>query len=348
LNNGVEHLKKARALFLDLTREQPANEDFQHDLANTSHILANALERAGDPSGALEQYRAAASTSEKLVEKKPHDKMFRLSQLKDERSLALALWKQQGDETTARAVIDKALGLIQALIAEDPTNASYQNGLFHLNLDAGQLRAETDPAVALGYFRKAAEVEEKLLTADAANSEAEIGLADIYMNIAHALSRQGDASQALSYYSKSAEHYEKYTGLSTHPHWGVSLKAVTARAGAAAMRAQLGGYDVALEECSRLTERLREIPDDPASTENRLFRAETYEYLGYAYRDIAAASKGSINRNKQYFTAARDMFRQSMNIVEDVRSRGGLDMSDKKQAKSVAAELAKCDAALGK
>lgn len=347
-NTGVEHLKKARALLLNLTREQPANEDFLDDLGSTSASLAQALVAAGDLRGALEEYRAAASISEKLVEKNPQNKKFRLSQLIDERSLALALWKQHGDEAAAKAVIDKALGLIQALIAEDPTNTNYQIGLFYLNNDAGTLRAETDPAAALGYFRRAAEVAENLFKADPANSDAEVRVADIYMNMAHALSRQGDVSQALSYYNKSAEHCEKLSRPSTDPNWGASLNAVIARAGAAAMQARTGASDLALGECSKLTARLREIPDDPSNVQFRLWRAEAYEYLGYAYRGIAAASKASVSESKQYTTVARHMFRESINLFDDVRSHGGLNVPDAREAKSVADEIAKCDAALAK
>jgi eukaryotic-like serine/threonine-protein kinase len=345
--SSVEHLKKARALFFDLTREHPTSENDLDHLTITSVSLADALTHIGDLGGALEQYRAAASNAEKLVEKKPHDNSFLLSQIIAERALSRALWRQQDEGAEAKTANDKAVRLIQVVIAADPTNTNYQNGLYHLYCDGGQIRAETDPAAALEYFRRAADVVEKLFQADPANLQAELGIADVYMFSAQALSHQGDFDAALSYYSRSADHFE-HVFAAAPSNTGAALKAVTGRAGAAAMRARAGGSDVALAECKRLAAHVREIPEDPKNVAFRLFRAEAYEYLGNAYRDIAAASNASATQKSQYIVLARDMFRQSTNIFDDVRSRGGLDASDTKEAKSVAEEMAKCDAALAK
>jgi eukaryotic-like serine/threonine-protein kinase len=346
--SGAEHLKKARALLIDLSREQPADESLKDELATTLVSLGSALQRAGDVSGALEQYRAAVSIPEGLVRAKPHDKTFRLLQLTAQEGLTTALWIQHDDVNAAKAANDKTLALTQALIAEDPGNADYQQALAHVYHEGGEMRADNDPPAALECYRKGAEVEEKALTADPANSAAERVLANEYNEMAHLLSRKGDNSEALLYYNKSAEHFEKLSTAAAHPYLGSSFKAVTARAGAASMRARLGNTDFGLGECRRLTAQLHEIPDDPTNVHFRLLRAEAYEYLGYAYRDIAAASKASASQSKQYMTVARDMFRESVNISDDVRSRGGLDPDDAVEAKSVAAELAKCDAALAK
>ena len=45
-STGVEHLQKALTLYLDLTREQPANDDLQLELADTRNQLGTAMERA--------------------------------------------------------------------------------------------------------------------------------------------------------------------------------------------------------------------------------------------------------------------------------------------------------------
>ncbi len=64
-NNGYEHLRKALALYLDLTREQPGNEELQLELAGTRNQLGAALEKRGDLAGALEQHRAALADRRK-------------------------------------------------------------------------------------------------------------------------------------------------------------------------------------------------------------------------------------------------------------------------------------------
>ncbi len=45
---------------------------------------------------------------------------------------------------------------------------------------------------------------------------------------------------------------------------------------------------------------------------------------------------------------ARDMFRQALNVLEDLRRRGTLDANNDEWAKGIAGEIAKCETALGK
>jgi tetratricopeptide (TPR) repeat protein len=260
--------------------------------------------------------------------------------------LTQTLWMQPDDEIAAKAANDKALAVAQALVAADPVNTDYQQGLVAAYALGAEMRKASDPSAALEYYRRTAEMEEKLLKADPANAVAERNLKDGYIEIAHLLSHRRDASQALLYYSKAVEHSEKLSANTAHADPGVSLKALTARAGAAGMRTRLGDIDFALDECSRLTAQLPEIPDDPTNVHFRSYRAEAYEYLGYAYRDIAAASKPPASQTRQYINIARDMFRESMNIFDDIRTRGGLEPTDAVEAKSVAGEIAQCDTEL--
>lgn len=47
-------------------------------------------------------------------------------------------------------------------------------------------------------------------------------------------------------------------------------------------------------------------------------------------------------------SAARDMFRQALNVLEDLRRRGTLDPNNEVYAKNIAGEVAKCETALAK
>src|SRR5262249_8477416 len=78
-NNGLEHLWKALTLCLDLTREQPANDDLQLELADTRTMLGRSMMGRNDFAGALEQLSAAVSTCEKLVASNPRDQRYRLA-----------------------------------------------------------------------------------------------------------------------------------------------------------------------------------------------------------------------------------------------------------------------------
>ena len=46
-------------------------------------------------------------------------------------------------------------------------------------------------------------------------------------------------------------------------------------------------------------------------------------------------------------SAARDMFQQTLNILDDLRRQGSLGANEQ-WAKEIAGEIAKCDAALGR
>ena len=74
-------------------------------------------------------------------------------------------------------------------------------------------------------------------------------------------------------------------------------------------------------------------------------RAQAYEYLGYAYVALAASPKASASETRQRTGAARDMFQQSLNILDDLRRQGPLG-GNEQWAKEIAGEIAKCDTAL--
>jgi hypothetical protein len=77
-------------------------------------------------------------------------------------------------------------------------------------------------------------------------------------------------------------------------------------------------------------------------------KALAYKYLGEAYAALAAATEGSTTQVTELWTAARDMFQQSLGICEDMHSRGILAPPDTPQIDEVAREIAECDAAFRK
>jgi hypothetical protein len=110
------------------------------------------------------------------------------------------------------------------------------------------------------------------------------------------------------------------------------------------MHAKLGEVDPALEECRKAVALLKEITGGKTG---HLGRGQAYEYLGYAYVALAASPQASARETRQRMTAARDMFQQTLNILDDLRSRGPLG-SNEQWANEIAGEIVKCDMALGK
>jgi hypothetical protein len=114
------------------------------------------------------------------------------------------------------------------------------------------------------------------------------------------------------------------------------------------MHARLGEIDPALQECRQATALLEQIREDPTHARQRYNRVQAYEYLGYAYVAMAESPKASVDESRQRTNAARDSFRQALNVLDDLRSRGMTAAAEEEWARNIAAELAKCDTALGK
>jgi tetratricopeptide (TPR) repeat protein len=345
-SNGLEHLRKALTLYLDLTREQPANDDLQLELADTCNRLGKAMTQGGDLVGALERYRASLAICEKLAASHPRDPNYRRALWTSHDGIANELWLQD-DVAGAIEANSKALALGEALIADDPINADYRRALVLNYQHGGDYRKKSDKRGALEYFRRAATLDEELLAADPANALTRIDLGYTHKRIADFLANLQDNSEALLHFRKALEISEKL--VSDAPADLTSrLRVATCRAGVAGMQARLGEVETTLQECRKTIALLREITEDATNAHQRFKRAEAYEYLGYAYLALAASPKASASETRQRMSAARDMFQQSLNVLEDLRSRGTMEANSEDWARDIASEMAKCDTALGR
>ncbi|MEP7014647.1 MAG: hypothetical protein ABI925_04340, partial [Verrucomicrobiota bacterium] len=342
-SNGLEHLQKALALYLDLTQEQPADYDLQLELAVTRNRLGWALEERNDLSGELEQHRAALVICEKLAAGNPQDQRYRRELWSSQDNISHALL-MQNDFAGAIEANSKALALGEALLADDPINADYRRNLVVNYLNGGDYRQHSDKRAALEYFRRAVTLDEELLAADPDNALTHKDLGQAHREIADLLTELEDNSQALLHFSKALGNYEKL--VTEGPADLVSqFMVVTCHAGVARMQARLGEIDPALEECRKAVALLQEISGGKTG---HLGRGQAYEYLGYAYVALATSPKASASETRQRMSAARDMFRQTLNIMNDLRSRTGTLGSNEQWANEIAGEIAKCDTALRK
>jgi tetratricopeptide (TPR) repeat protein len=182
-----------------------------------------------------------------------------------------------------------------------------------------------------------------LLAADPANAETGKDLAYTHKRIADLLVEMEDNSQALVHFNKALERYEKVVADAPGDLISHFLVA-TCHGGAARMQARLGEVSPALEECRKGIAILQEITGEEPGY---LGRAQACEYLGYAYAALAVSPKVPATESRRHWTAAHDMFRQALNIIDDARRQGPLG-ADEEWAREIAAEKAKCDAALAK
>jgi tetratricopeptide (TPR) repeat protein len=205
----------------------------------------------------------------------------------------------------------------------------------------------TNPREALEYFRKAVALDETLLATDPANALTRKDLGYLHKRIADFLGNLNDNPEALLHHRKALEVYQQVVTDAPTDVIAQFLVA-TCRAGVAQEEARLGEVVPALQECRKAIAVLGEVAEDPTNARQRYNRAQAYESLGFAYLALATFPKPSANDTAQHMRAARDMYQQSLNVLDDLRSRGVLDAASEDWAKNIAAEIAKCDAALGK
>ena len=253
------------------------------------------------------------------------------------------LW-EQGDTAGALASHDKAVALAEALTAENPTNTDYRRGLMIAHQTSGDYLKDINRADALEHFRRSAVLAEELRSGDPANARTHKDLAYTHKRIADFLVEEENHSEALRHFRDALEGYTKVvTGAPTDL---ISRFLVaTCHGGVARMQARLGEVDPALEECGKAIALLQEITGDPPG---HIGRAQAHEYLGFAYFALAASPKTSASQARERMSTAREMFRRVESILMEKRQQAGSLGVNEAWAKEIAAEIAKCDAALAR
>ncbi len=337
---GIDHLQKAATLYHDLTLEDPGNDEIQAELSSARNQLGQELSSRNDFAGALAQHQAALAVSEKLVAKHPQDQRYRYGLLASQDYISFAFWLQD-DYPAAREANSRALALGEALLAEYPLNADYRRILVLIYQHGGNYRKMTDKRGALEYFEKAAALDEELLAADPANAITRKDLAYAHKKMADLSGDLEDWPGALLHYQTGSASYERIVADAPNDLIAQFFVA-TCHGGVAQMQAKLGQVGAALEECRKAVAVLQKFTGDDPS----LGKAQGYEYLGHAYTALAETPNVSVSDRQHRLNTARDMFRQSLRVLDDLRSStGGLGVNEV-YAKAMSGQIAKCDAAL--
>lgn len=344
---GLEHLRKAVDINRELTTENPADNDLQSRFSVAQSELGMSLEERGDLTSALAQLHQAAASQEQLVADHPLDGNYRraLSRTYDAMGRALDM---TGDTKGALETNQKGLALDKLSTEEDPTNGIYRRGLEISYATDGDYRDRSgDKQGALESCRKSIAISEQLVAADPSDTGASDDLATELQRVADLLGALGDNSQALSNYEKSAEIFEKTSVKAPENLWE-RLQLGISEAGIAKMEARLGKISLAAEECRKSVSLLEHTTENPTNRIQRSMKAQAYQYLGEAYVALAILPNDPSADVLQRWTPAREMFLRSSGIYQDMRSRGMLSVPDAHQLDEVAADMTKCDAALGK
>lgn len=196
----------------------------------------------------------------------------------------------------------------------------------------GELSQETNDRRAISRCRSA-------------NAQAVGDLAYSSQRIADLLIELDDHAEAVTNYRRALEIREK-SAAADPKDLATQLAIILVRARIGKAYAKLGNIDEARVECDKAATLLRAIPDDVTDADHLRSRVLIYSDLGDAYAVLAADKQLPSNMRSRHLRSARDMYRCSHDLMQDLRDRGILDAEEIPEIENVAHKIAECDAFL--
>jgi non-specific serine/threonine protein kinase/serine/threonine-protein kinase len=172
-------------------------------------LAANSLTYLGRYDEAITEIRAAIQETAATRQRFPLGQLERLDESVFTYRLAIAL-ERSGRRDEAIETMIKSLGMVEALMNDEPkdlsyrTTAAFQNSQFASVL----LRANKLPE-SIKYFRRAVELYEKILAADAEQKQARADLAYAHGGLGLALAQTANATEGLADERQAISFYEK-------------------------------------------------------------------------------------------------------------------------------------------
>jgi hypothetical protein len=86
----------------------------------------------------------------------------------------------------------------------------------------------------------------------------------------------------------------------------------------------------------------------PLNMEELRVRPLAYGDVAEAYAALAADERAPQHLTVEHWRGARDMYQRSLNIIQDLRDRGILDVEEIPEIENVGRKVAECDTFLGR
>jgi serine/threonine-protein kinase len=212
---AVAHYQKARIIFAELARAQPAVADYRRHLASSHDHLGTLFGATGQPASAREEYTESRDLREELVRTHPGEADYQ-DDLAASHHL-LGMWymgERQWDR--AREELAACIKLRTELLRAHPGFFTYQAGLAEARVNLVKVyhqlgqpdRAEEELSQVLATW-------EELARAHPTDNIVRSDLATSYNNLAILYAGLHRADQAESYYKKALELREEL--VRTHP-----------------------------------------------------------------------------------------------------------------------------------
>jgi eukaryotic-like serine/threonine-protein kinase len=255
-----------------------------------------------------------------------------------------------GDATGALHSYRQERRIVQALGAADPTNAVLQYDFACATGRVGNALALADRQTAgLDMLNQAARMFRIQLARDPVYTEPRFCLAATLVWAGEGLARTGESAQALESFQDALAIWDPLALHSKGTGIEADLALIHADIGSAL--AKLGKWEQASKEyhlALQLTEPISIA--DPRILDAQYVLAEGYAGLGEVSQILASDTHSAVPQQVRHWTDARDWYRRSMNVWQliknpAVRTPVGFAC---RAPRTVAKELAQCDAALSR
>lgn len=348
-DKAAENLRKALPLIETLMAADSANESLQMNLVNAEAALSKVLgnpqwPNMGDTNGALEYLNKAQQLQEKLAVEHPTNRVYQLYVAGLRNNRGWVLNGMGGKLPEALDNMEKALVIEQGLVKAEPANTMFRSQVAVQFTATGRIRLNMgDKQGALADFNQGLSIAESLLKADPNDASTRRLVGVSYRQIGEALASTRDLKGALNNLHKAQQTFADLVAKDPlNEDYPAKLSSVYLAM--SRVQSQADDSNGALDSANqgiKIDEVL--VAASPTNSTARNTLAQSYSQLGASHAALAEKS-----RQMDHWRAAKDAYQKSLDIYQDMKSKGTLSGTDANKPEEITNEIAKCDAALNR
>jgi non-specific serine/threonine protein kinase/serine/threonine-protein kinase len=348
---AVEYCGKAIPLLESLLVQDPDNEELQLAAASSYLGLAKALGSPGGPNlgdtkGALESIRKTLALDEKLAAKHPTNLGYQQSLASVHNVMGLIV-SSTGDTRAQLDHYEKALAIDRRLVEAQPDNAFYRRELAtQLGNTGSTMVFLKDKAGALEYFREALAIYDALVLADPKDLSTRRQWAVAHRNVGATIGATNPAEarasleKAVQILQELVEKDPKNDDF--RRQWAFTYLKKSQ------FDLEIENLDAAVAsalEGIKIDDALVAASPGNVAAQNTL--ALLYRQLGASHAKWAVKADAPKEMRSERWRHAKEAYGKCLEIYQSMKAKGTLSGVDAKKPEEIAAEIAKCDEAIG-
>ncbi len=348
---AFEYQRKAIAIYEDLLSADPSNKVLLSTLSVLYGVAAStqyapSAPHLGNLQEAINYQRKGLAISLRVAAADPANP--------DNRQILAAQYVNLGSSLMLRGNYEEGLdnqrkgaAITEGLVKEFNTNLIYQRELAVQYGNIGRtLLLMDDKAGAMEKFTQSKQLLESVVAADPSNPDFRRVLATAHRNMAEGLTATGDHNGALGNLNKSAQLLSELRAKDEKNARLKSLLGVTYLKISTVLsnKGDIEGAIAKAREAVELVEPL--VAASPNDSSARQTLASSYAELSKGYASMANRASTPIAKQKEYWLEASNGYRKSLNLWQEIKTKGTLSAADADKAAEVKRELARCDEAL--